>query len=57
MATLEERVKGLEEREALLFDLEARILGGNWNDGAESAQALLRAISPKYKAFEAVPFP
>lgn len=52
------RVELLEKQQALTLDLVARELAGTWKGGADSAEALLRAISPdKYGQFQAVDFP
>ena len=56
-AELEAKIKLLEQQQSLTVDLMARILSGKWDQGAESAEALLRAIAPKYGSFEAVAFP
>ena len=56
-AELEAKIKLLEEQQSLTVDLAARILSGKWDEGVESAEALLRGISPKYGSFEAVKFP
>lgn len=57
LAALKRDVAFQEEQRGFLWDEVARILSGNWHEGAESAEALLRAINPKYSAFESVPFP
>lgn len=59
LSDIHERVKLLEKQQSLTVDLTARILSGKWTGGAESAQALLLAISPKLadEQFKAAAFP
>ena len=54
---LKARIELLEKQGSLRDDLIARILSGEWDEGPGSAEALLRAIAPKYSSFEAARFP
>jgi hypothetical protein len=67
MATNTKRIEQLEKHGgdqdtqiSLTLDLAARILEGKWDaatSGADSAEALLKAISPKYASLTVRPFP
>ncbi len=55
---VEARLKLLEKQQGLTVDLIARVLTDKWDEGAESAEALLQAVAPeKYGHFQAVKFP
>ncbi len=56
--TLTRRIELLEEQQALTVELCRRVLEGRWTGGAESAEALLLAISPALEGeLRALPFP
>lgn len=58
VAELKSQNEKLKEQQRFQTALMERILLGNWDEGAGSAEALLRTLDPvKYKTFEAVRFP